>query len=139
MPLILFDLVHLPMSLIDFLIVWRHVSSLWIMTILYNYWWLVTSFGSILVKKETPIFYLANVITFSLFLGLLRWYNLLVRYKLNRFRPLRVNQFDICALLFGGYTRFILLGKIVYRYNGKPYPLWNFIDVTVSFDIFSIL
>ena len=43
--------------------------------------------------------YVAIVITFSVFLGLLWNYSSLVYYKLNIFRPPRVNQFDICALL----------------------------------------
>ena len=39
---------------------------------------------------------------------------LLVRYKLNRFWPPRVNQFDISALLFGGYASFTPLDKMVF-------------------------
>ena len=57
--------------------------------------------------KETHMFYVANVITFSVFLDLLWKFTLLVRYRLNIFRPPRVNQFDIFARLFGGYARSI--------------------------------
>ena len=55
------------------------------------------------------MFHVANVIMFSVFLELLCKFTLLVRYKLNRFRPPQVNHFDIRALLFGGYIRFIPL------------------------------
>ena len=53
------------------------------------------------------MFYLSDVVTISVFLKLLSKFNLLVRYKLNGFRPPRVNQFDMRALLFCGYTMFI--------------------------------
>ena len=59
------------------------------------------------------MFYVANAMKFSVFLELLWNSALLLRYKLNIFHPLRMNQFDMCALLFGGYTRFILLDKMV--------------------------
>ena len=65
-------------------------------------------------KKETRIFYVDNVITLSVVSEFLWNFTLLVRYKLNVFRPPRVNQFDIHALLFGGYTRFIPLDKMVF-------------------------
>ena len=45
---------------------------------------------------------------------------------------------DICALLFGGYARFVPLDKIVLYGWCKP-ALWQFINVTVIFDIFSIV
>ena len=35
--------------------------------------------------------------------------------KLNIFRPPQVNQFDILALLFDGYARFIPLDKMVFN------------------------
>ena len=60
------------------------------------------------------MFYVANIITLILFLELLWYFTLLIRYKLNRFRIPRVNQFDIHALLFGGYDSFILLDKMVF-------------------------
>ena len=83
------------------------------MSCLYNYWLIVTSLESPPGRKETRMFYLANIITFNTFLELLCKYALLLSYKLNIFHPLQVNQFDICELLFGGYTRFILLDKMV--------------------------
>ena len=59
------------------------------------------------------MFYIASVITFSLFLEL-RWKStLLVHYKLNRFRILQVDQFDIRALLFGAYARFVKVDQMV--------------------------
>ena len=73
-------------------------------------------------KKETQMFYVANVITFSLSLDLLRKFTLLVRYKLNIFRPPQVNQFDNSALLFGGYTSFIPLDKMVVYGYWKTLP-----------------
>ena len=58
------------------------------------------------------MFYVAHVIKLSVFLELLWKSTLLVRYKLNRLRPPRVNHFDIRALLSGGYARFIPLDKM---------------------------
>ena len=55
------------------------------------------------------MFYVANVITFSMFSELLWKFTLLIRYKLSILWPLRVNQFGIPAMLFGGYSRFIQL------------------------------
>ena len=57
--------------------------------------------------------YVAKVITFNVFSELLWKFTSLVRYSLNRFRPPQVNQFDIRALLFEGYARFIPLFKVV--------------------------
>ena len=65
------------------------------------------------------MFYVANVINFSVFLELPSKFNLLLRYKFKIFRHPQVNKFDIQALLFGGYTRFIPLVKMVYGNNGK--------------------
>ena len=45
------------------------------------------------------MFYVGSVITFILFLDLLRKSTLLVSYMLNIFWPPRVNQFEICELL----------------------------------------
>ena len=59
------------------------------------------------------MFYVAIVIPFSICLEWLRKYTLLKRYKLNIFWSPRVKQFDIYALLFGGYARFIPLDKKV--------------------------
>ena len=64
------------------------ISSLWLMPGLYNYWWCVTSFESIPGNKYTYMFYVASIITFSVSLELLS--TLLVCYKLNIFRPSRV-------------------------------------------------
>ena len=79
------------------------------------------------------MFYGATVIKFGVFSELLWKSIFLVCYRLNRFRPPRVNQFDICALLFGGYTRFTALAK-----NGLIRLMetcQKFIDVTVRLDI----
>ena len=65
------------------------------------------------------MFYVANVIKFSVFSELLQKCTLLVRYKLNIFGPPRVDQFDICSRLFGGYARFIPLSELVYIDNGN--------------------
>ena len=68
------------------------------------------------------MFYVANIIILSVVLELLWKFTLLVRHKLNIFRPPRVNQFDICSLLFGGYARFIPLDKMVFYYYWKILP-----------------
>ena len=81
---------------------------------LYNYWWRITYFEYSTGKKETCMFYIANIMTLSIVLEFLWKLNLLVRYKLNIFHPPRVNQFDICALLFDDYDRFIPLDKTVF-------------------------
>ena len=62
------------------------------------------------------MFYVASVIIFGVFSELLWKSTLLVRYKLNWFRPPWVNQFESCALLFGGYARIMLIDKMVYIY-----------------------
>ena len=59
------------------------------------------------------MFDVASVIPFSVLLDLPRKSTLLVCYKLNILRPPQGNKFDICALLFGGYDRFIPLDKMV--------------------------
>ena len=112
-PLILYVLVHRPVCFIEFFIGRRHIYSLWNMPGFYNYWWCITSFESSTGKKETHIFFVTSVITFSAFLQLLWNYTLFVCYELNRFRSPRVNQFDISALLFGSYASFIPLDKII--------------------------
>ena len=84
------------------------------MPVLYNYWWFITFFESILVNKDTCMFYVANVITLRVVLELLWKFTLLVRYKLNIFYPPRLNQFDNLALLFGGCSRFVPLDKLVF-------------------------
>ena len=63
--------------------------------------------------------YVDNVITLSVFLELLWKFTLLLRYRLNRFRPPWENQFDNCAPLFGGYARFIPLITMVIIENGN--------------------
>ena len=100
-PFIWFDLVHWPLYFIDFLIRRHHISSLLIMPRIYNYCWCITSFKSRLRKKETRMFYVANIITCIVFFELLWISTLIVHYKLNRFRT-PLNQFEICALSFGG-------------------------------------
>ena len=60
------------------------------------------------------MFYVANVTASSVFSELLWKSTSLVCYKLNRFQNPQVNQFDIRALLFGGYARFVPLDKMVY-------------------------
>ena len=75
------------------------------------------------MNEKTHMFYVASVITFSVVSELLRGFTLLVCYKLNIIRHPRVKQFDIHALLFGGYTRFVPLDKMVNRDDGKPCPL----------------
>ena len=64
------------------------------------------------------MFYVDSVITFSIFSKLLWKSILLIHYKSKRFQSPRLNQLYICALLFGGYTRFIPLDKMVYIDNG---------------------
>ena len=80
---------------------------------LYNYWLRITSFESHLGKKETHMFYVANIITFRSFSELLWKFTLLACYKLIIFRPPQVNQFDIRALLLVSYARLIPLDKMV--------------------------
>ena len=110
------------MYLIDFLIGQRNISINMLMPDLYNYWWHIKSFESIIVKKETHMFYVSSVIAFNLVSELLWKFTLLVRYKLNIFRPPQVNQFDNSALLFGGYTSFIPLDKMVVYGYWKTLP-----------------
>ena len=80
------------------------------------------------------MFYVASIIPFRVFLELLWKSTLLLRYKLNILWPRWLNHFDIMALLIGGYARFIPLDKIVLYVSWKP-DLWQFINVTVRFDI----
>ena len=65
------------------------------------------------------MFYIASVITFGIFLELPWKSTLLVFCKLNIFWHPQVNQFDIIALIFGGYARFTPLDKMVYIDNGN--------------------
>ena len=70
-------------------------------------------------SKEIKIMmYVASIIRFRVFSELLRKSTLLAHCKLNIFWPPLVNQFDICALLFGGYDRFITLYKWYYMVIG---------------------
>ena len=89
-PSILYELLHLPLSLIKLLILRHQFYSRWIMLGIYNYWWCITSLKYSIGKKEIRMFYVANVIIFSVFLELLWKPNLLIRYNLNRFQPPQV-------------------------------------------------
>ena len=92
---------------------------MWLILGLYNYWWCIVSFVYSLERKKSQMFFVASVIKFSVF-SELPWKSiLLVHYKLSRFQPPRTKQFDICALLFHVYSRFIILDKIVYIDNGN--------------------
>ena len=86
---------------------------------LYSYLWCIYSSESSPGKKETRMFYVDKIITCSVFPELLSKYTLIVRYKLNRFGLHVLNQLDISALLFSGYTRFILLNKCSYMVIGN--------------------
>ena len=68
------------------------------------------------------MFYVANLIKLSVVSEILWKSNLLVRYKLDIFPPLQVNNFDISALLFGVYSRFIPLDKIFFYGYWKALP-----------------
>ena len=59
------------------------------------------------------MYYVDIVITLNLFLELPWKFILLVPFKLKRLQFPQVHQFDIRALLFGGYARFIQLDKMV--------------------------
>ena len=98
LPLIWFDLVHLPLSFLYFLIRRRHIYINMLMPGIYNYWWHITYFEYHLGKKETRIFYVSRIITSIIFSELLRKSTLLIRYKLNSSRPPQVNHFDIHVL-----------------------------------------
>ena len=87
LPLILFDLVYWQLSFLDFCIRRRHIYYLWVMTGIYNYWWHITSFYSSAGRKGTRMFYVSSVVTSSVFSELLWKSTLIVRYKLNSFRP----------------------------------------------------
>ena len=81
----------------------------------------------------------AKIIALSVVLELLWKSTLLVCYKLNIFRPPQVNHFDIRALLFGGYARFILLDRMVFYGDLERPDLWKFFDVTLRFKIVSVV
>ena len=86
------------MTFIDFLVGQRHIYVMthdgFIQLLVTRHLFLIQS-----KNKETRMFYVSIVITFSIFLELLFNYTLLVFYKLNKFLPPRVNQFNIRALL----------------------------------------
>ena len=84
---ILFNLVTWYLSFVYSLIRRRNFSSIWFILGLYNYWWNITSFKYSLGKKETRMFYVASVITFSIFSELLWRQTLVLCYNLYRFRP----------------------------------------------------
>ena len=90
------------MSLIDFHIVRRHICvkhafARSIQILVTRYLFQIQS-----RKEKIRMFNVANVITLILVSELPWKFNLLLRYTLNIFRPPRMNQFDISALLFGG-------------------------------------
>ena len=85
---------------------------------------------------ENNIHPCSNVIIFCIFLELLKKFTLLEPYKLNIFRPPRVNQFDICALLFRGYARFILLDKMVFYSYWKALSSISFLMLHIAWHCF---
>ena len=97
------------MSLIDFLIIRRRLG----ITMTYDrFIKLFVTHHSIQVSTmegKKRMFYVAIFITFSVFLESLCKFALQVSFTLNIFRPSQENQFDICALLFIGYARFVPL------------------------------
>ena len=84
------------------------------------------------------MFYVANVITLSTVLELLWNFTLIVRYKLNVFRPPRVNLFDVCALLFGGYSSFITLDKVVFCGYWKALPSGSLSMIHIALTFFPL-
>ena len=82
------------------------------------------------------MFYVANAIIFSVFLKLPWKFTLIVRHKLNIFWPLHVNHFDIRALLFGGYARFIPLDKMVFCGYWKSLPSVNLLMSHIALTLF---
>ena len=84
------------------------------------------------------MFYVANFITLNVVLELLLTCTLLVRYKLKIFRPPRVNQFDIRALLFGGYARFIPLDKMVFYGFCKALPSGSLSMLNIALKLFQL-
>ena len=80
--------------------IWKFHTLLF-MQGLYNYWRCITSFDSSIGKKETHMFYVVSVTTFSIFLKLLWISTLLVLHKLNRFRPPHVEtDWYLCAVIW---------------------------------------
>ena len=137
-PLILFCLAHWHLSFIDFCIRQSHIYINMFLPVLYNYWWRITSFGSTLVKKETRMFYIAKFITLSVVMELLLKFTLLIHYKLSRFRTPQVNKFDIRALLFGSYARFVPLDKMVFYGYWKTLPSGSYLMLHIDFLLFSL-
>ena len=90
------DLCTLLTSLSDG-IMFLHHESLWVHTISGDS---STISNPVQEKNKTHMFYVANVITFSVFQKVLLKFTLLICYKINIFQPPRVNHFDIRALLF---------------------------------------
>ena len=78
LSLIWFDLVHWQMYFVDLGIGQRHIYINILMPVILNDWWRITSFESHIGKKETHMFYVASVITFSTFSELLCKSTLLV-------------------------------------------------------------
>ena len=92
----------LPYRTASYLYKYAYAGSiqLWVM---HNLFWVPYR------KEINTHFYVAIAITFSVLLELLWKSILLVCHKLKRLRPPRLNQFDIRALLFCSYARFIPL------------------------------
>ena len=84
------------------------------------------------------MFSVANVITLSVVPELLWKFTLIVRYKLGIFRPPRVNQLDICGLLFRGYARFIPLDKMVSYGYWKTLPSGSSLMLHIALRLFPL-
>ena len=80
------------------------------------------------------MFYVASVIPFIVFLELLWKPNLLICYKLNGFRPPRVNQFYIRALSVWR-LRQVHTVRLNGIYGRQKTAFWKFTDVTISFTL----
>ena len=105
---------------------------------LYNYWGRITHFDFRIGNKETRIFYIVNVISLSVVLELLWRFTLLVHYKLNIFQTPQLNQFDILALLFGGYARLIPLDKMVFYGYWKALPYGSLSMLYIALTLFPL-
>ena len=84
------------------------------------------------------MFYVANIVTLIIVSELLWKSTLLIRYKLNSFHPPMVNQFDIRALLFGCYARFIPLDKTVFYGYWKTLPSSSFLVLHIALTLFPL-
>ena len=82
------------------------------------------------------MFSVANIITLSVVPELLWKFTLIVRYKLRIFRPPRVNQFDIYAMLFWGYSRFTPLDKMLFYGYWKTLPSGSSLMLHIALRLF---